>query len=166
MSTHPLRAVLGFLEGLGAPSDEDTADRVNRQLVVFGGALMSLGGLAWGTLTLSQGLLFACSIPYGYAALTVLNFAWLARARRLAGPKVVQVLMSLLLPFFFQWSLGGFVHSGGVMLWSIIALVGSLTFSTARQASVWLVMYCVLTIGSGFIDARLEAMRPSRPARS
>ncbi|MFT3711451.1 MAG: ATP-binding protein [Archangium sp.] len=148
--------VVSFLQGLGAAPGERPGPRAERELVVLGGTLMSFGGLVWGTLALSQGLHVASSIPYGYTLLTAVNFWWFARHRDLRIAKVMQVLLSMLLPFFFQWALGGFVRSGGVMLWSMIALVGSLTFSSARASFVWLSIYCVLTVVSGLLDSRIE----------
>lgn len=149
---------------LGEPAGEGSAARLDRQVVVFGGALMSLGGLVWGFLAVSQNLVAAAAIPFGYGVITAINFAVLAATRRLEGPKVVQVLISLLLPFAFQWALGGFVKSGGVMLWAMIALVASLTFSTARASLLWLLTYCVLTLLSGVLDSRLSAAASSNPS--
>ncbi len=149
---------------LGEPEGEGSAARLDRQVVVFGGALMSLGGLVWGFLAVSQNLVAAAVIPFGYAVVTAINFTVLAATRRLEGPKIVQVLISLLLPFVFQWALGGFVKSGGVMLWAMIALVASLTFSTARASLLWLLTYCVLTLVSGVLDSRLSAAASSNPS--
>jgi hypothetical protein len=66
--------------------------------------------------------------------------------------RFVQVLISLLLPFAFQWVLGGFHPSGAIMLWATVALFGSLIFSSARHGLVWLGLFIALTIVSGLID--------------
>lgn len=142
---------------LGEVPGEGADARVNRQTLVLGGVLMSGGGLLWGGLALAFGRVTESSIPLGYVVLTLLNLGLLARDRRFPRARNVQVLISLLLPFMFQWSLGGFVDSGGVMLWAMIALVGSLTLSSTRQAVVWLSLYCALTVLSGVFDAELAA---------
>ena len=68
------------------------------------------------------------------------------------------MLASLFLPFLFQWSIGGFVASGASMLWAMFALVGSLTVGEVRRRVGLLVVYCLLTIVSGVIDARVRAL--------
>jgi signal transduction histidine kinase len=63
----------------------------------------------------------------------------------------------LVLPFAFQWTLGGFSSSGSVMIWAMVSLLGALAFSGAREATIWLLLYCALTIFSGVIDPWLVA---------
>ncbi len=158
------RPWLRWLSTLGAAPDERANARMQRQVVVFGGVLMSAGGLIWGTLSLAVGLVAPAVIPFGYVALTAINLWFFARHRDFSRARVVQVLLSLALPFLFQWSLGGFVNSGGVMLWAMIALVGSLTFSSARESATWLVLYCVLTAVSGLVDERANELAGFSPS--
>lgn len=94
-------------------------------------------------------------IPYGYAIITVVNFAVLWKTKRFGIARGVQVLISLLLPFLFQWGLCGFTPSGAMMIWSMLALVCALSFNTKRAAVAWLVVYLVLTAFSGVIDPHL-----------
>jgi len=65
----------------------------------------------------------------------------------------------MLLPFLFQWSLGGFIPSGAVMLWAIISLAGSLNFQDIKLGVKWLIAFLCLTIFSGFIDSMLQEFR-------
>ena len=55
--------------------------------------------------------------------------------------RAVQVAISLLLPFLTQWSLGGFVASGGIMLWALLALTAAMSFGGLRIAVVWLGLF-------------------------
>jgi len=74
--------------------------------------------------------------------------------------RLFQVATSLLLPVLFQLALGGFVRSGAVMLWSLLALGGSLTFSDVRLGVRWLVLYVAGTVICGVFDgaaSRLHA---------
>lgn len=158
---HALR--LGWLARVGESPDESSNDRLGRQILVYGGVLMSGGGVLWGALSLGFGLPRPAVVPLGYVVLTALNLWLLARTRNFPRARVVQVLLSLLLPFFFQWSLGGFVASGAMMLWAMLSLVGSLTFSSARESLVWVALYCVLTVVSGLVDARVVAVAPFEP---
>ncbi len=149
--------VLDRLLSIGERAGEGADQRVNRQTLVLGALLMSGGGVVWGALSLALGLHAASAIPFGYVVFSAVNLAVLARTQRFGRARTLQVLMSLLLPFLFQWLLGGFVISGGVMLWSMIALVGSLTLSSPHQSRRWLLLCCALTVASGLLDARLVA---------
>jgi PAS domain S-box-containing protein len=55
----------------------------------------------------------------------------------------------------FQWSLGGFVSSGAVMLWAMFALVGTFTFQRMELNVRWLLTYLGLTVFSGVIDSNV-----------
>ena len=126
--------------------------------------LMSCGGVVWGGLAGALGMFWPCIIPLSYAAATAANLAYFRVSRDFENVRFLQVLMSLLLPFLFQWSIGGFGHSGAGMLWAMLAILGSLTFGSARQALAWLGTYCLLTIISGLIDARVLVNAPEAPA--
>ncbi len=145
----------GWIMRLGAigdrPDDPDT-ERLKHRLLVFMGVLMSGGGLLWGSIAASQSLLLPAVIPYGYTAVTVLNLSYFRLSKNFEVVRFIQVLLSLLLPFLFQWVLGGFATSGAVMLWAMLAIVGSMTFSASRTSLKWLLFYCGLTVVSGLID--------------
>jgi len=55
----------------------------------------------------------------------------------------------LLAPTLSMIPLGGFLASGGVGLWGILAPLGALVFSDVRSAVRWYVAYLVVFLGSG-----------------
>lgn len=159
----------GLLVRLGAIGDrpgDDEGTRLKHRLLVYMGSLMSGGGLLWGGLCAAHGLFWPSAVPLGYTALTVVNFAFFAITKDFVKVRFVQVLLSLLLPFLFQWCLGGFGSSGAVMLWSMLSIVGSLTFSEARSSLKWLAVYTGLTILSGLLDATVKARFDIAPSAS
>lgn len=162
------RGLLAPLLSIGARPDEDVATRVARSILVLGGFLMSGGGLLWGTLSLAFGLWRASLIPFGYIVLTAGNFVAFAVYKRFSAARLFQVFISLALPFAFQWALGGFAASGAVMLWATVSIIGALTFSSAREAALWLFLYCGFTVVSGVIDPYLPGttvFSPSQPEK-
>ena len=153
--TRPSIQIGQLVSNLAAIGDKETdaeQEKVQHHLLVYMGTLMGFGGLIWGTISVYFKLFLPGSIPYGYSILTVLNFIVFNRTKNFQRARFLQVLMSLILPFLFQWSLGGFVSSGAVMLWSMLALVGSMTFYEPKWGIRWLVMYVALTLFSGLID--------------
>jgi guanylate cyclase len=94
--------------------------------------LMSVGGLLWGVLCVWLGGGWRAAVPFAYVALTALNLANLRLDRNFARTSTLQIALSLLLPFALQWALGGFGASGAMGLWSLLALLGSLTVQRAE----------------------------------
>src|SRR5207248_3224497 len=120
------------LGSIGDRGDDPPTDRLHHRFLVYMGVLMSVGALVWGGLSLAFGLILPSIIPFGYLAVTALNLGWFAADKGFRRARVVQTFVSVLLPFLFQWSVGGFVASGAVMLWALVALVGALTFTRPR----------------------------------
>ena len=59
--------------------------------------------------------------------------------------------------------LGGFVDSGGVGLWGILAPLGALVFSDVRTAVRWYVAWLVVFLGSGIAGELLGGVEPTVP---
>jgi hypothetical protein len=136
------------------PDDPDKVMLMHHFLVAMG-VFMSGGGLIWGTISLSYGLTLQSLIPFSYALLTIVNFYLFSRYKNFRLTRFFQVLISLLLPFLFQWSLGGFIVSGAVMLWAMLALAASFSLQSAWLNVRWLAAFLGLTVVSGVIEPYL-----------
>lgn len=145
----------GFVERWGAfgnlPADDDRT-RLHKSFLIYMALLMSGGGLLWGTISVIYEIYWQAVIPYGYTFMTAVNLAYFAWRKNFAVVRFFQILFSLLLPFVFQWALGGFAVTGAIMLWSLVALVGSITFQSIRAAAAWLGTYLGLALLSGIVD--------------
>ena len=139
------------LTSFGDRPNDTPNEKLNHSLLIYLGITMSIGGIIWGSICLSYGLNKHSMIPLGYAFLTILNFLFFALLKSFTLARFVQIFISVLLPFIFQWSLGGFIPSGAVMLWAMISLISMITVQSTLQNIFWLIMYIILTIGSGFI---------------
>ncbi|MDA7818535.1 HAMP domain-containing histidine kinase, partial [Sulfurimonas sp.] len=133
---------------------ESDNDDVKRQhgFLIYMGLLMSMGGAVWGTLCILNDIYLAAVVPYTYILITFFNFLFLYKTKNFVFSQRVQILISLLLPFFFQFLLGGFVASGGNVLWSVIAVFGSFTLRAKGASLVWFILFSLLMIFSGLID--------------
>lgn len=141
---------------------EDEPILINKKrFVVYEAILMSGGGVMWGTLCLFIDRQAQSVIPFGYVLLSLLNIALFARFRWFSITQGFQTGISLLLPFLFQWYLGGFYASGGVMIWALLSLAASLSYSNTRSSIIWLITYVVLTAVSGIFDTTFATWFPS-----
>ena len=147
-----VRWVAEFITSIGDKKTDSGEERLHHRFLITMALLMSAGGVVWGSICALYGLILPALIPYGYTVCTGLNLLFFYLTKDFRVVRVVQVTMSLLLPFIFQWSLGGFVPSGAVILWAMLALVGAFTFQDSRSNIKWLFAYLALTLLSGVID--------------
>lgn len=143
------------LQRLLTIADKDSTtdeERRHHGFLIYMGLLMSFGGLVWGSLCVYYEIYIAAVIPYAYILITFLNFTYLYYSKNFVFSKNLQVTISLLLPFFFQFFLGGFIASGGNVLWSVIAVFGSFTLRNKKMSIIWFVLFVLLMIFSGLVD--------------
>jgi adenylate cyclase len=151
-----MKSHLNSLLQIGDRPDDPHNVMLMHHFLVSMGVFMSFGGLIWGSMSLAFGLTLQSLIPYSYVLLTIINFLFFARFKNFQLARSFQVLISLLLPFFFQWSLGGFIVSGAVMLWAMLALAAAFTFQSAWLNVRWLVAFLALTVVSGIVEPYLS----------
>ena len=134
--------------------------RIQKSFLVYLAVFMSVGGVVWGSISLSYGLAFQAAFPLAYVGISLINMIYFSLVKKIRVVRFIQVLISLSLPFLFQWSLGGFNASGTIMLWAILALIASLTFQSTQTATGWLSVYLLLTIVSAVFDEQLKEFKP------
>ena len=115
--------------------------KVQKSFLVFLATFMSAGGVIWGTLLISYNIYYPSLIPYGYVVISAINISAFKYYKNFRVARVIQILISMALPFLLQISLGGFLPSGMVMLWFVLALLASLTFEEMRFAVIWLTLF-------------------------
>jgi adenylate cyclase len=143
------------LVDIGAlPSDPDEV-RVRKAVLVLSSTLMATLSLLWVATYAALGLWVSAAIPSAYQLASAASIYTFARTRRYILFRQSQLLMSLLLPFALQWSLGGFAASSAVCLWAITSPLGALLFVGARQAIGWFVAFVGLVAFSAAIDSTL-----------
>ena len=142
---------------IGINSSDDDNVILRKQFLVFQGIAMSIGGLLWGIMLLAFNLPLPSIIPFGYTLITIINFFFFNKTKNFVVARNIQTIISLCLPFFTQWFLGGFEESGGVMLWSLLSLVSSVSYQNTRSSMYLLISYVVLTIFSIIYDPYFEA---------
>ena len=141
---------------MGDTPDNTDQEKLQHHFLVTMALLMSLGGIFWGSITVYFNIYVAAVSPFAYVILTFLNLIIFGIFKNFNFARFNQVFLSLILPFSLQWTLGGFVLSGAVMLWAMIALLGASTFQSLKLNFRWLLAYLFLTIISGLIDSKVK----------
>src|SRR5690348_9227988 len=137
------------------PSDSDEL-RVRKAVLVLSSTLMASLALVWVITYAVLGRWLPAAIPFAYQVASAASIVTFARTRRYILFRRSQLLMSLLLPFALQWSLGGFELSSAVSLWAITSPLGALLFVGARQATPWFAAFAGLVLVSAAIDQPLS----------
>lgn len=134
---------------------EDTEDeRLSKASLILTASMITVLAVIWVVSYVSVGQYLSASIPFGYQVVSVATLAVAARTGRFEVFRVGQMGLMLVLPVLLQWSLGGFVASSGVMLWSLVTPLGALVFSSRPMP--WFVGYLSLTVISGVIEPLLS----------
>jgi len=142
------KAVLARLAAVGADPRDDEQTRQRKALLVLTSVLILPIAVVWGSLYLIFGSPVGY-VPFGYALVLLGAIIAFARTRNFALLLRVSLVDILLAPTLSMVPLGGFLPSGGVGLWGVLAPVGALVFSGPRAGLRWYVAYLAVFISSG-----------------
>jgi adenylate cyclase len=151
---------LGRLAAVGTvPADADDV-RLRKVTLTFSVGMITLAGFLWGTMYVALGEYRAAVFPYAYSVCSLVNIAALGVWKRYGIFRFLQIFFILWLPYLLQWSLGGFVASGAVMIWALLAPIGALLFDSTRAAVKWFIAYLVLAVVSAAIESSVARFAP------
>jgi guanylate cyclase len=143
---------ISLVVGIGSDPDDSDDLRLKKSLMVSISMMIILPGFLWGAIYFSFGEITAAAIPVSYAIVSSLSIVFFAATRLFQFYRFSQLLLILLLPFFLMLSLGGFVNSSAVILWSFLCPLGALVFSSLRGAIWWFLAYVTLVVVSGLLQ--------------
>src|ERR687887_2739328 len=145
---------------VGADPGDDDDLRARKALLVLISVLILPVAALWAALYLAFGspvgvvplLYFGVLLGAIVVFSRTRNFPWLLRVGQ------VDILLA---PTLSMIPLGGFLDSGGVGLWGILAPLGALVFSEVGSAVRWYVAYVAVFLGSGIAGEVLGGVSPA-----
>src|SRR6266496_2169941 len=149
------RGVVGRLARIGASPEDSRDEALRKETLVLAALVITSLAVAWVVAYSLLGLYLSAAIPLAYQIVSIINLILFAKTRRYKVFRACELGLSLVLPFALQLSLGGFVPSSGVILWSFTAPLGALLFSSRRAAVRWFVAFLVLVGLSAVLDPLL-----------
>jgi adenylate cyclase len=138
-------------------------EALRKETLVLVAAYTSALAVVWVATYWALGLYLSAAIPFVYQVVSIVNLVVLARTKRYRFFRACQLALSLILPFVLQLSLGGFVASSGVVLWSFTAPLGALLFSGRREAARWFAAFLAVIAISGALDPLLSSKAAEIP---
>ncbi len=140
--------MLARLARFGADPEDDEELRQQKTLLVLIAILIMPVSVVWGTVYLAFGSLVGI-LPFIYLAVSVGSLVLFARTRIFRLLLVIQLLDILLTTTVGQMLSGGFLPSGGVGLWGILAPLGALVFLGVRDGIRWFVAFVLVFLLTG-----------------
>jgi adenylate cyclase len=150
-----VRGILTRLAKIGTLPTDDPDEALRKETLVIAASLITALAVVWVATYAALGLYLSAAIPLAYQLITIVNLVVFARTKRYRFFRASELGLSLLLPFLLQLSLGGFVASSGVILWSFTAPLGALLFAGRREAVRWGVAFAALIVASAILDPLL-----------
>ncbi|MGH8927597.1 MAG: adenylate/guanylate cyclase domain-containing protein, partial [Acidimicrobiia bacterium] len=138
------------LATIGVLPEDAEEERLRKASLVLTASMITAMAVVWVVTYTALGLYGSAAIPFGYQIVSIASLVVLARTRRFGFFRTSQLGLMLALPVVLQWSLGGFLASSGVMLWSLISPLGALVFSP--RPLPWFSGYMALTVASGVVE--------------
>jgi signal transduction histidine kinase/class 3 adenylate cyclase len=142
----------------GCLESDSEPERQKKAILVFIPTAISLLAILWSFAYLYLGRPISAAIPGGYAIVSLLSIFIFFQTKHYTFFRFSQLFFILLLPFFLQWTLGGFNSGSVVIIWAILSPIGALMFHGARQALPWFTAYIALTLISGIFEQPLSTM--------
>ena len=136
------------LARIGGDPRDDEEMRQKKALLVLLAVLILPVSVLWGSLYLGFGSSVGI-VPFVYFAVSLGSLVVFARTRSFQPLLVTQLLDILLTTTVGQMLVGGFLPSGGVGLWGILAPLGALVFLEVRRAVRWFVAFLVVFLLTG-----------------
>jgi class 3 adenylate cyclase len=143
-----------LLARIGANPDDDEDLRQKKALLVLLAVLILPVSAVWGTLYLAFGSPVGI-VPYIYFVVSVGSLVLFARTKNFRFLLIVQLLDILLTTTIGQMLIGGFLASGGVGLWGILAPLGALVFLDVHQAVRWFAAFVLVFLVTGILGELL-----------
>ena len=131
------RGGTGHVARIGALSTDSHDEALRKETLVLFTSFTALVSFAWVGMYLALGLYTSAAIPFAYQVVCVANLVVFAKTKRYRFFRTSALALGLVLPFLLQVSLGGFLPSSGIVLWSFTAPLGALLFASRGDATRW-----------------------------
>jgi adenylate cyclase len=155
METGRIRSGLERLAEIGATPEDTSQERLRAGALILASVGIAAISFFWIGIYLAYGYYAAAAIPFVYQVLTLGGLLLLSRTERFGVFRTTQLAMWLILPALLQVALGGFVASGGMMLWAVLMPLAAVALLDVRRATPWLIAFGVVLTALAVGNSRL-----------
>jgi adenylate cyclase len=155
----PLDSTLARLAEVGAEPGDDEETRLRKALLVLIALLiLPIAGI-WAVLYLAFGA-WTGWVAVLYAVISLASIAVFARTRDFDTLLNIQLLAIAMAPTLSMTFIGGWLPTGGVGVWGVLAPLGAMVFRGVESGIRWFVVWLILFLGSGLAAIVLGGTSP------
>ena len=138
---------------MGTFNDQDGLIKERSFLLMV--PLFALAGLLWAFMYYYYGAKTSAFIPGVYGVVSILSLLIFRWHKNFNIFRAIQLVLILLLPCLLHLSLGGFVSSSAVIIWSTLCPLGALAFHNTKAATYWFLLFLASMVAVFFLDNNL-----------
>ncbi len=138
--------LVGFAREIWVVEVESEELRLSRSMLATLMMVVGILAVAWGSIYALFDEPLAASLPLLYASLSAILVLVLRRMGGVAPVLQAQLVLIVFTPFALAVTLGGFVASSGVVLWSLLGPITAFLIGGRRSALLWLSIYLLLVV--------------------
>ncbi|MDH4142731.1 MAG: adenylate/guanylate cyclase domain-containing protein [Chloroflexota bacterium] len=157
------RRLVTLVSGVGARPGDPVELRMRKALLVLVALMVLPAAAVWGALYWLADERTAALLPWTFLVGSLASLAAFGLTGSYLLLRRSQLLLVLLIPFLLTISLGGLAASGGVILWSLLAPLGAITFDSPRRAWRWFVAYAILLAAAVPLSATVRPVAATLP---
>ncbi len=146
------RSTLQKILSRGHLQTDSEDEKLKKSTLLVMAIPFALMGCMWGVLYMYNSLFLPGLIPFCYGILSLISVGLFLVFQQFKFFRFSQILLILLLPFFLQISLGGFIPSSSVILWAVISPLGAMAFYEVKRSIGWFVAFIVMIAIAFFIN--------------
>jgi guanylate cyclase len=158
------RSFVGRVLTIGQKPTDSRGVRTRKTTLVITTIIGAIVVIPWGLFYISIGLVLTGMIPLVYTTLSAIGIAHFQRTRDDRFLRYEQIVLFLLLPMLVHVTLGGFVNSSGVVMYSIIGVLGGVTSADAKRGWLWFAAYSAFIFALIPLDSVLRTWAPELSA--
>jgi adenylate cyclase len=137
---------------------------IREKSLLFMVPLFALAGLLWASLYYYYGAKTSALIPGCYSVFSLISLMIFRRHRNFNVFRTTQLILILLLPCMLHLSLGDFISSSAVILWSTLCPLGALVFQNTKAATYYLLLFLSAVVATFFLEDKLSLNETRLPA--
>jgi guanylate cyclase len=122
---------------------EEALGKTILSMLVFAESLVSIFWI-YTISGLGEGYAIMAITPYVYLVFSYVSLFIFYRTQRYHYFIFTQLAMLLVMPFFLQWTIGGYQAASGVAIWAILSPIGALMILGTRKSTPWFFLFVLL----------------------
>lgn len=139
---HSTQLMSDFWKRITDPGEEALGKTI-LSMLVFAESLVSIFWI-YTISGLGEGYAIMAITPYVYLVFSYVSLFIFYRTQRYHYFIFTQLAMLLVMPFFLQWTIGGYQAASGVAIWAILSPIGALMILGTRKSTPWFFLFVLL----------------------